>query len=99
MFRVTRRPEGLPKCESLAQPLSGSSEVRVTGSAAARSARGSATEAAASESGRTPGRSAAAAEPRGQGVTPGPRDSRLEQPVVVHPGIMPNAGQPARDRR
>ena len=39
-FRVTRRPQGLPKCESLAQPLSGSSKVRVTGSAPARSARG-----------------------------------------------------------
>ncbi len=44
---------------------------------------------------------------------PGPRDSRLEQPVVVHPGNMggagdealnswrhdTRAGQPARDRR
>jgi hypothetical protein len=68
-FRVTRRPQGLPKCESLAQPLSGSSEVRVTGSAP---------EAGVRPAGAT---------------RRGPRDSRLEQPVVVHPGNIPKYGR------
>ena len=114
MFRVTRRPEGLPKCESLAQPLSGSSEVRVTGSAAARSARGSASRA---ESGRTPGvrRSRAARAPRPARVTPGlSSQSWFTRVICLNMGGAGDealnswrhdttedidAGQPARDRR
>ena len=31
--------------------------------------------------------------PDSRGATPGPRDSRLEQSVVVHPGNMPKYGR------